>query len=62
MVSSNSLCHINDRLNKMAGVTDPAVFFGGYLIFFFGSTKTTFLTFSRFPIFLFQGTWLSSSQ
>lgn len=37
MVSSNTMYHINDRLNSIAGVTNPGTFFGGYLIFFFGN-------------------------
>lgn len=36
MVSSNTMYHINNRLNMMAGCTDPGIFFGGYLLFLFG--------------------------
>lgn len=36
MISSNTIYHINNRLNMLAGITDPGIYFGGYLIFFFG--------------------------
>lgn len=36
MISSNTMFFINDRLNSIAGATDPGVFFGSFLVFFFG--------------------------
>lgn len=43
MISSNTFYHINNRLNTMAGIVDPGVFFGGYLIFLFGRFESLYL-------------------